>query len=81
VIEIVIDELVMRGLPPDAAREAAAALEARLAVLAAGSHALPARAEASRRLPAVTAPAGSPAALGDVVAGAVWGAVSGGRGR
>jgi hypothetical protein len=76
-IEIVIDELVVRGLDPWQARTAAAALEARLETLAAtsGAHAVP-RAEAFRRLQPVEAPAGSPDALGDAVAGAVWGALS-----
>ena len=76
-IEVVIDELVVRGLSPGEARAAAAALEAKLAALA-GAHdaAVPARAEASRRLEPVSA--ASPAALGESVAGAVWGAVSGG---
>jgi hypothetical protein len=80
VIEIVVDELVVRGLPPEQAHATAAALEERLTELAGSNHApVRARAEASRRLPAVTAPAGSPGALGRAVAGAVWGAVSGGR--
>jgi hypothetical protein len=82
VIEIVIDELIVLGLEPEAARAAASALEARLATLAAESQdALPARAEAFRRLPPVEAPAGSPVSVGDAVAGAVWGAVSGGGTR
>jgi hypothetical protein len=77
VIEVVIDELVVRGLSPGEAHAAAAALEAKLAALA-GAHdaAVPARAEACRRLEPVSA--ASPAALGESVAGAVWGAVSGG---
>ena len=79
-IEVVIDELVVRGLSPDDAHAAAAALESRLAVLA-GAHdaGVPARVEASRRLAPVSA--ASPAALGESVAGAVWGAVSGGGRR
>ncbi len=78
-LEIVVDELVVRGLDPVQARTAADALEARLTALAAQPvGAIPARAEAFRRLPAVEAPAGSPAAVGDAVAGAVWRAVSGG---
>lgn len=77
-IEIVIDELVVRGLSPSDARVAAAALEAKLTALAADRQSTPhARAEAFRRLPPVTAPTGSPAAVGDAVAGAVWSAVSG----
>jgi hypothetical protein len=79
VIEVVIDELVVHGLSPGEARAAAAALESRLAVLArAHDTAVPARAEAFRRLAPLSAP--SPAALGESVAGAVWGAVSGGAG-
>ena len=80
-IEIVIDELVVRGLSSDDARAAAAAVEARLEALAApGDAVLPARAEAFRRLEPISAPAGSPGALGESVAGAVWAALSpGGR--
>jgi len=81
-VEIVVDELVVRGLPHAEARAAAAAFEARLAALAAeAGHPPPARAEASRRLPAVAAPAGSPGALGAAVAGAVWTAVADGGAR
>ena len=82
-VEIVIDELVIRGIDPWQARTAAAAIEARLGRLAAegGGGELPERAESSRRLPAIEAPSGSPAALGDAVAGAVWGALSPGEDR
>jgi hypothetical protein len=80
-VEIVVDELVVRGLPHAAARAAAVAFEARLAALAADAGAAPpTRVEAFRRLPAVEGPAGSPGALGAAVAGAVWSAVAGGRG-
>lgn len=72
-IEIVIDELVVRGLPSGDARVTAAALETRLASLADGGDVRP-RAEAFRKLAPVTAD--SPSTLGDAVAGAVWGAVS-----
>jgi hypothetical protein len=78
VIEIVIDELVVRGLPASAAREAAAALESRLGALARAGASIAAREEAFRRLDPVAVPAGSPHALGEGVAGAVWGALSGG---
>jgi hypothetical protein len=82
VIEVVIDELVVRGLEPGEAQAARAALEARLAELAGSEHAdVRGRAEASRRLPPVTAPAGSPDALGAAVAGRVWGAVARGKSR
>lgn len=81
-IEIVVDELVVRGLSPEAARAAAAALEAKLTALAGEAEAvLPERVEAFRRLPPVAAPADSPAAVGEAVAGAVWGAVSRGGAR
>jgi len=80
VIELVIDELVVRGLSPEDAHAAAAALEARLGALAGeGGARIPARAEAFRRVGPVSAPAGAPGALGESVAGAVWSAVSGGR--
>ena len=81
-IELVIDELVVRGLSPEDAQTAAAALEARLGALAGGGEAaIPARAEAFRRVGPVTASAGEPAALGESVAGAVWATVSGGGRR
>ena len=78
-VEIVVDELVVRGVGPGEARLLAAGLEARLAALAAAGEApLPRRDEAFRRLPAIDAPAGSPAEAGEAVAGAVWSALSGG---
>jgi hypothetical protein len=80
VIEIAIDELIVRGLAPEAAREMSAALEERLATLAeAAPSRVPARAEAFRRAAPVSAPAGSSTALGHAVAESVWSAVSGGR--
>lgn len=79
-LEIVVDELVVRGLSPEAARVVANAFEARLAVLAERTTAtVAARAEAYRRLAPVEAPAGSPGAVGDAIAGAVWGAIGGGE--
>jgi hypothetical protein len=75
-VEIVIDELIVRGLSPSAAGDAAAALEARLTALAESGDAVRERAETSRRLAPIDLPAGSPGALGDAVAEAVWGAVS-----
>jgi hypothetical protein len=74
-IEIVVDELIVRGLDPHAARAAAAELETRLATLA-GNADVPIRAreESFRRLPGVEA---APGGVGDAVANAVWGAVSG----
>jgi hypothetical protein len=79
-IEIVLDELVVRGLSPHDARAVSVALEQRLTALAEQSPAKIAdRAEAFRRLPPIEAAAGSPAAVGEAVAGAVWGALSGER--
>jgi len=73
-VEIVVDELILRGVPPEQARSVAASLEARLGALAERSDAvMPERAEAFRRLTAVEATAGS---LGDSVADAVWGALA-----
>jgi hypothetical protein len=80
-VEIVIDELVLRGVPSHQARAVSAALEARLATLAEGW--VPAdvidRADASLRLSAVDTPAATPSALGEHVAGSVWDAVIGDR--
>ena len=79
-IEIVLDELVVRGLSPHDAHVVSAALEQRLTALAEESSAkIVERAEAFRRLPPIEVPAGSPAAVGEAVAGAVWGALSGER--
>jgi hypothetical protein len=79
-LEIVVDELVVHGLPPEQARVAAAALERRLTTLAAGNaDALSSRSESVRRLPAVEA--ASPAAIGEAVAAAVWNAFAGGGRR
>lgn len=81
-LEIVVDEVVLRGLSPEDARIAVDALEARLATLAADAEIAPrARAEAFRRLPPVTAPAREPAAVGNAVAGAVWSNISKGGKR
>ncbi len=83
-IEIVIDELVLRGVAPGDAHAVAAALESQLAVLgaqwsASGGAAFAARDESSRRLPAVRAATTSSAALGEAVAGSVWDAMTPGR--
>jgi len=77
-VEIVVDELIVRGLPPAAAHAAAAALEARLTKLASSGAVIPARAEHFRRLPTIDAPAGH---VGEAVAGAVWGALAEGTAR
>ena len=74
-IEIVVDELVLRGVPREQAPLVAAALERRLELLAEAGPALGARAEAFRRAEPVDVPAAAPAALGEAVAGAVWGAL------
>ena len=78
-VEIVVDELIVRGLSPSEARVAAsrargAAGRARRAVAGDDSR-------ARRGRPAGCSPvdADSPAAVGDAVAGAVWSALSGGR--
>ena len=81
-LEIVIDELVVRGLGPYEARVAAEALEARLAALAGErEEALTARTESFRRAAPVDAPADSPAAVGGAVAVAVWGELVPGWGQ
>jgi hypothetical protein len=80
VIEVVIDELVIRGLSPSEARATATALEARLVLLAREGEATAGN-DAFRRTAVVAAPAAQPAALGDAVAVAVWGTVSSGGGR
>ena len=73
-IEVVIDELVLRGVDPAQARATAAALESRLATLAAEHGAdVRERAEAYRRVAPVTA---APHRLADAVADAVWGAIA-----
>jgi hypothetical protein len=75
-LEIVVDELIVRGLSSEQARVAADALEARLTALASQrGPELPARADAFRRLPSVDAE--SPAGVGEAVAGAMWSGISG----
>jgi hypothetical protein len=74
-IEIVVDELVVRGLSPVEARAAAAAFEAQLTALAATPAAIATRSESVRLLPAVEA--GTPAGVGEAAAGAVWRELSG----
>ncbi|HEY7537049.1 MAG TPA: hypothetical protein VH721_03600 [Gaiellaceae bacterium] len=78
-VEIVVDELVVRGLAPEAARAVASALESHLVALAEGGRGTIARREeAFRRLPAITAAADSPAAVGAALAGSVWRELAGG---
>jgi hypothetical protein len=84
-IDIVIDELVLRGVAPEHADAVAAALRAQLELLAgpwaagAGTAPVAGRDESFRRLPAVDVAAGAPAVLGDAVAGAVFDGLAGGR--
>ena len=72
-VEVVIDELVLRGVSPVHARQVAAALESRLAVLAGGGAPVRGRDEAFRRLEPVTAKESD---LGDSVADAMWAAIA-----
>ena len=73
-VEVVIDELVVRGVEPAQARATAAALEARLAVLAAAHEgSVRERAEAYRRVAPVKT---APERLGNAVADAVWEALA-----
>jgi hypothetical protein len=73
-VEVVIDELVLRGVDPAQARATAAALETRLAALAAEHNGgVRERAEAYRRVTPVTT---AQHRLGDAVADAVWKAIS-----
>jgi hypothetical protein len=74
-VEIVIDELIVRGLSAEEARSAAIAFETRLGTLASAGT-VRAREEAFRELPAIDVPAGDPARIGEAVAGAVWSAVA-----
>jgi hypothetical protein len=73
-VEIVVDELVVRGLSPEAARAAAESFEARLTELASSDVDIRERVEHSRRLPPVDVPVGD---VGPAVAGALWSALSG----
>lgn len=82
-IEIVVDELVLRGVPNERAHEVAEAMKGRLAALgedsARGGEPLAPREEAFRRAPDAQARSSSAGALGEAVAGSVWQAVGGGR--
>jgi len=82
-IEIVVDELVLRGVPNERAGEVADALGAQLAALGeesarTGARLAP-REEAFRRAPDARPRSSSSAAVGEAVAGSVWHAVGGGR--
>ena len=85
-IEVTIDEVVLRGVPPERAREVVAALElaledhARVAQAAEDAPGLLAgRAESSRRLDEVRCVGTD--GLGDAVAGAVWQEIARSQGR
>jgi hypothetical protein len=83
-VEIVVDELVLRGVAPEQAGAVVAALQGQLGVLGErwatpGRGGLATRAEAVRRVPAVDVPAASPAMLGSAIAGAVVGGLTGAR--
>lgn len=83
-VEIVVDELLLRGVPPEQAEAVAAAIESQLAAMSTqwaqhGGGAPASRVEACRRLPAVDTPATSPDALGAAVAGAVLQNLTGAR--
>ena len=86
-VELTIDEVVLRGVPPQEAEAVLAQLRATLADLAGewlrqrGGALLAGRAESSRRLPPVVAPAGAPAVLGAAIAARVWGDLSSGGRR
>jgi hypothetical protein len=80
-LDIRVDDVVVRGLPPGEARSAVAALEARLQALGEGwvasdaSKAIAPRDEAFRRAPTVTPATSSPATVGESAASAIWGAI------
>ena len=78
-VELFVDELVLRGIPPERAQEVAEAIELALASRAEEGGGLPTRGRDDpwRASPGLTVPDPSPAALGDAVAGAVWGGVTG----
>jgi hypothetical protein len=80
-LEIVIDELVVRGVDPADAQTVSGEIGAQLTMLAGQSADRPTdRSEYFRRLPVISAPAGSPQALGGAVATAVWTTLTGGGG-
>jgi hypothetical protein len=84
-LEIRVDEVVVRGLPPAQARSAVAALEARLQALGAGwvgsGTPIAPRDEAFRRAPVVAPATGSPRSVGESAASAVWTTIAGGDRR
>jgi hypothetical protein len=80
-LEILVDEVVVRGLSPAEARSAVAALEARLQVLgedwAVSNAAIAPRDEVFRRAPITTPRTASPVAVGESAASAVWSTIAG----
>jgi hypothetical protein len=84
-LEIRVDEVVVRGLPPAQARSAVAALEARLQALGEGwvgsGTPIGPRDEAFRRTPIATPETASPVSVGESTASAVWATIAGGDGR
>jgi hypothetical protein len=82
-VELIVDEVVLRGIPPERAPAVATALETGLGKAVESSGVAPRadRVETARRLPTVAAPSASPGALGDAVAAAVWTAIANGGTR
>jgi hypothetical protein len=82
-IDVIVDEIVIRGLEPGQQYQFANALEARLTALieadVASATGWRGRDESSRRVPAVDADAG-PASLGNAVAATVSGVIADRRG-
>jgi hypothetical protein len=80
-IEIVIDELVLRGVAPEDRHAVAAgiqdALQAHGTEWAAAGRTIGSRSEAGRRAPATTSPVGEPRTLGLRVGTALWDASTG----
>jgi hypothetical protein len=81
-LEILVDEVVVRGLSPAQVRSAVAALEARLQLLgegwAASGMAIAARDESFRRAPVATPATSSPAAVGESAASSIWAVIASG---
>ena len=84
-LELLVDEIVMRGLPASDARAVIAAMEVRLYQLgelwAASSEAIGTRDDAVRRSAPVTPASAAGADVGESVASAVWAIVAGGERR
>ncbi len=84
-LEILVDEILVRGLSPAEARSAVTALEARLQALgeswAASGTPIAPRDEAYRRTPIAAPATASPVAVGESAASAVWTTVTGAQRR